>query len=712
MPTHRPFLRAVPVWPAPLARQMNVWLSFHAHVQAAHAGQSAVLRIAGAQAYRIWANGAVAGRGPARTAHGHARVDEWPVAADASGAIALVIEAAGYGVPTFCSTFEPPFCCAELVIGGRAVAWTAPQGGGFAVERRTERVQRIERFSYQRAFAEAYHFGVEGVTWLAAGYAPSRSLKVARVTHRRTWLPRGVAYPDLSVAQPLTKAVVGRARPFSAAYAKKSTEWRHIFDVPKTSAGFTLKQLEWPVFKLLAGTRYRDTGVARLGPAPLALKNRGFVRVDFGADFTGFPALRVKAAKATRLFVIFEEILVDGQLKFDRSSCENAIWFDLAAGTEINFEAFEPYTFRHLQVVVWSGAAEVSDIRLRHFRNGTELRAAPAGLEPAAALVRKAALSTYRQNVLDLFMDCPSRERAGWLCDSMYSARAEWHLSGDNPIERAFLENYLVAPQLKDLPRGMVAMCYPAEALQKQFIPNWGMFYLIQLDEAQRHRRLPDVTPAQLTRSVRGMVNYFRKFENELGLLEKLESWVFVEWSKANEFVQDVNFPSNMLYAMMLRAAGRLLGDAKLAAQAERIEAKVRELAWRDGRFVDNMVRDKSGKLAVTDHASEVCQYYAFFTGVASPARETALWRRLVRADYGPLYPANVFVGKIMRFQLMLENGEYAAARREVLKSYVPMAKATGTLWELFERNVSCNHGFTSYIAVLIDELAAKAPQS
>ncbi|MCX6945702.1 MAG: hypothetical protein NT173_13250, partial [Opitutales bacterium] len=80
---------------------------------------------------------------------------------------------------------------------------------------------------------------------------------------------------------------------------------------------------------------------------------------------------------------------------------------------------------------------------------------------------------------------------------------------------------------------------------------------------------------------------------------------------------------------------------------------------------------------------------------------------RLVRADYGTLYPANVFVGKIMRFELLIANGELAAARRELLKSYVPMARATGTLWELFEKHVSCNHGFTSYIAMLIDQLAA-----
>ena len=45
------------------------------------------------------------------------------------------------------------------------------------------------------------------------------------------------------------------------------------------------------------------------------------------------------------------------------------------------------------------------------------------------------------------------------------------------------------------------------------------------------------------------LLDYFKPFENEDGLLEKLQSWVFVEWSAANDFVQDVNYPSNMLYA-------------------------------------------------------------------------------------------------------------------------------------------------------------------
>jgi hypothetical protein len=95
---------------------MNTWVSFHARVTLPD-GRDAVLRIAAAQAYRVWVNGAVVGRGPARTAHHHARVDAWTLKADAAGVLRVVIEAMAYGVPTFCSTDERAFCCAELSAG-------------------------------------------------------------------------------------------------------------------------------------------------------------------------------------------------------------------------------------------------------------------------------------------------------------------------------------------------------------------------------------------------------------------------------------------------------------------------------------------------------------------------------------------------------------------------------------------------------------------
>ncbi len=709
--TSQPSFRdATPVWPDSLSGQMNLWVSFHTRVELPRQARC-TLRLAAAQAYRVWANGVFAGRGPARSGHGCARIDEWPLAADASGSLEVIIEVMSYGVPTFCSTLEPAFICAELNAGKKTLAWTAVRGGGFKAEQRRERVQKVERYSFQRPFVEAYRFGADGITWQMPGYEPKQPLALARVRHRRKWLARGVALPDVSELLPRPGAVRGRAS-FSSVRARKARPHRFIHEVPKESAGYPQPQVEWSLFREVAGLKFTTTGRARLRPTtPVRLSSGQWLRVDFGAVRTGFPGLRVQAVRATRLLLVFDELLLKGQIVFDRSACLNTIGLELAAGAELNFESFEPYTFQHLQIVVLAGVAEVADISLRNFINAEKVRSAPAGLPATVAKVRQAAVASFRQNALDIFMDCPSRERAGWLCDSLFTARAEWHLCGDNPIERAFLENYLWPATFADLPKGMVPMCYPAEALLKMFIPNWAMFLVLQLAEAGRERRLPSAWRPLIARRVRGLLGYFRRFENELGLLEKLESWVFVEWSKANAFVQDVNFPTNMLYAATLRAAARLLREPALAAQAGRIEATIRDLAWRDGRFVDHAVRDRSGRLVVQDDATEVGQYYAFAFGLAAPTRESALWRRLVRGDYRDLHPANAFIGKLLRLELLIAHGERAAAQRELMANFAPMARRTGTLWEHLNDSASCNHGFTSYIAVLIDRLH-RAPRA
>lgn len=75
----------------------------------------------------------------------------------------------------------------------------------------------------------------------------------------------------------------------------------------------------------------------------------------------------------------------------------------------------------------------------------------------------EAAIETFRQNAVDLFFDCPSRERAGWLCDSFFTGRVEYLLTGKTAIETGFLENFLHEECYAALPEGMFPMCYPAD---------------------------------------------------------------------------------------------------------------------------------------------------------------------------------------------------------------------------------------------------------
>ena len=269
------------------------------------------------------------------------------------------------------------------------------------------------------------------------------------------------------------------------------------------------------------------------------------------------------------------------------------------------------------------------------------------------------------------------------------------------------MENFLIAEEFPGLPEGMLPMCYPADHIDGNFIPNWAMWFVLQL--AEYYKRSGDSgLILQAKERVYKLLKYFEGFENEYGLLENLEGWIFVEWSRANDadVVQDVNFPTNMLYSKMLHTVSVLYGDAGLQKKAERLKKTIRERSLQDVFFTDNERRTADG-LINPGNRTEVCQYYAFFTGVAAKETDKALWEILMK-DFGPqrkktlLYPeiafANALNGNYLRMELLYEDHQYEKVIGEMIGYFEGMAKETGTLWEHDSSVASCNHGFASHV--------------
>lgn len=427
----------------------------------------------------------------------------------------------------------------------------------------------------------------------------------------------------------------------------------------------------------------------------------------FKCNSTGFLGVKVKVEEPTRLQVRFDEVLwEDGNVNASRLGCQAYIIYELQPG-DYTIESFEPYTMQYVQTEVESGKCSVEGVYIRDYCNSDVDRATFLSSNADLNFLFETARETFRQNALDIFMDCPSRERAGWLCDSYFTSRVAFILSGDTQIERNFIQNFLLPEKFKHIDEGMLPMCYPSEHPNKNHIPNWAMWFVIELEEyLQRSgdREMVDKAKAR----VYALIDYFKPFLNEDGLLEKLSRWVFVEWSEANNLVQDVNYPSNMLYAQMLDVASRLYNDPALAEQAEQVRETVRKQSFDGEFFVDNAVRGKGGRLTLSGKHTEACQYYAFFTRTATPESHPELWKRL-RDEFGPVrkqtkayeevYFANAFIGNYLRNELLSREGLSAQILDETVDFYLPMAELTGTLWENMTTVASCNHGFASHIA-------------
>jgi alpha-L-rhamnosidase len=232
------------------------------------------------------------------------------------------------------------------------------------------------------------------------------------------------------------------------------------------------------------------------------------------------------------------------------------------------------------------------------------------------------------------------------------------------------------------------------------------MWFVIELEEYLQ-RSGDTVMVDALRPKVMALLDYFRKFENADGLLEKLDKWVFIEWSQANKFVQDVNYPTNMTYSATLDAAGRMYNQALLQEKAQKLREEIRKQSFDGEFFVDNAMRE-DGILKITRNRTEVCQYYAFFTGTATPELYPELWRRLY-TDFGPqragtqafpeIHKANAFIGNFLRLELLGRGGLCRQVKDELAGYFLAMAEKTGTLWELDNDRASCNHGFAGHAA-------------
>ena len=100
--------------------------------------------------------------------------------------------------------------------------------------------------------------------------------------------------------------------------------------------------------------------------------------------------------------------------------------------------SFAPYVMKYLKIIV-KGACLVENVEIVEYKHPqvTNRICLPEN-DRELQTICKAALENYKANSLDVFMDCPSRERGGWLCDSYFTSAVERILTGESILEHAF----------------------------------------------------------------------------------------------------------------------------------------------------------------------------------------------------------------------------------------------------------------------------------
>lgn len=707
------FTRAKPIWAKGLEKEKNITLGLYKNIRCESG--SAILKIAASGFYRVFVNGKFTYFGPARCAHGYYRVDEIELDLR-KGENNIAIETVNYYVNSFYSLMQSGFIEAELVSDGAAAAVTDEAGeNAFELYELCERIRRVQRYSYQRPFAEAYRLTEDFCGWRTGANGANVSPRSVIITDEKCLLPRNIPESTFTEVSP-GSSVCGGSAVFGIKPEKYRKDRSLIYIKNPASGnleGFFENELCEHLSDEVQEIRSEITDDRRTEySGNTALGAGEFEILEFPCEKTGFIMADIKCSEESVLLFLFDEILTEnGDVDPLRLECCSVIKLYLAPG-EYHFMSAEPYGLKYLKSVCVSGSAMINGICITETVCPVPIAFDYKTDDEDINKILRAAHETFIQNSFDLFTDCPTRERAGWLCDSFFLGRAEKLYTGKNLIEKNFLENYLLLDNYENIPDGMIPMCYPADVDSGGFIPNWAMWFILELNDFSY--RTGDSDFILLFRDkVYRLIGWFECFENADGLLERLPGWVFIEWSKANDFVQDINFPSNMLYSAALSAAGELFSDEELKQKSEKLREIIRERSFDGEFFRDNEVYNKDGVPSATENRTETCQYYAFFSGVATRKLYPELWERLT-TEFGPqraengnypeIYPSNAFIGNFLRLELLRENGYYSQLLKEIKGYFLYMAELTGTLWEHKNTFASCNHGFASYVAALIYE--------
>ena len=691
----QPFVHAMPVWEREPEERLNRQLIFRETIGSL---KNTVMKVSAADFYRLTVNGRFVAFGPARTALGYARVDEIDLSDyDRAGENEILIEVAGYDCCSLATCRQRSFLTAELFAGGASVRYT---GRDFPAWLNIRREQRVERFSVQRHFMEQWDMRQ------AMRFAPEERVTLEPVAPVE-WLARGVPYPEYPVRE--IETFISRGT-----YAERAD----CAGVKLNAYSFDMTQEpDWGFFppEEIADKPYRFVATREQsvtqgeGCLPQTVRAGEWMMADMGRIECGFIRLTVRAEEETDLVLAMTELCDGDTFAFSQINMQPVVVYHLAADEEYVLQSFEPYTFRQAAVFVRQGCATIRRIGVRTLERGGRA-IGRTFREPGLDAVYRAALRTFRHNAVDILTDCPSRERAGWLCDSFFTGRAEYFLYGETPVEDAYLENYRLYRNRGEFPAGVLPMCYPSDPHQdNKFIPQWDMWYVLEVCEYLEKRR-PDVDRELFRESVMGVVEFLARYENELGLLEKLPSWNFIEWSDANTWTQDVSWPTNMLYAGVLEAAGRVFAIAGAAEKADRIRRTVAEMAFDGEVFCDHARRCEDGTLRNYPHVSEAAQYYAIlFGGVDLQDNKYEALRRHVVEDFAGFVPGerqfcpkNAFIGLYLRMNVLMNMGDGALLRENVINFCSGMARDTETLWEYKQRKGSYDHGFAAYIALAL----------
>ena len=673
------------------------------------------IRITARSIFRLYVNGEIIINGPARTAKGYCRVDTVDITDKIQiGVNHIGVEVVEYNVNSPCyggysndSTLEAGLLTAEIECDGAVLGATGVDE--WRVCRIKGRVPNSERISHCRQAAEIYMIEKDFHLW-KTGQGEFEQVKM--LDEEPLYIAHNALVPENTVYHFNTLLEYGacridndkkiiRRRVDNSPYFN-TLEEHPLYDYKRTVRSFGSVQVK----KDGEGITFipRDTC-------------RHFAYFECGECHVGFIRLRITAEKDGIIDIVHGEVIDLGGMPL--SSYNTVTRLHVRAG-ETDFIAMEPALARYIALYFCgTGAVCVKGLSILNDSYPDNNDSSFLCSDEDINRLYNAAKKTLLLNTKDIFMDCPERERGGWLCDSLWTGRAAMLMLSDSRVEKEFLENFLLTDAL-EMERAFFPAVYPAympDYKNMVGITTWSFWLMIETCEFIRRTGDVEFGREHLPR-IEAFVEGSKTFIGKCGLLENLPN-LFIDWSLSNNdsYKLPISTAANALYARMLTELAEVYDKPEWKALGEGIREILRKIILKNTdiellkNIPDQIEYDGNGEaVARWDKLTEAAMYTSLWSGLFDED-EAPLLIGNVRDAMGPAptYPSDpnigqsgLFIGLCIRLDMLARQNNKQKMLEDMLAIYMPQLKeGPGTLWEhrVIEANSRC-HGFNSHAGV------------
>lgn len=704
------FKKAQMVWGEHLSHEYNQFLGFHRELQIT-SSQELTIAIAARNYYRLYINGKMIASGPARTAAHYCRVDE--IHFSASGTTHIALEVAAYATPEhYCNdcTMESGMLIAEITgADGTVLSFTGDKN--WTYQELLYRDPLVETMSHSREIIEVYKMDPHSFDWK---YGAGTFNTPIPVNESVTFLKRRSPMPSYCPV------------PFHRLF--------HICDIVSGNGNDTDQNIElahifnpqW--YKLLPDSKCFLKSLVNEKDAPFTgtyQKYRKSFSDPWTVSFTvgenpsafvweiqhtelGFIDFTVTSEKNCILDIINSDGVTDTGMVKSNSYITR---YYLQPGT-YHLTTFEPKLTKYIKMIFrTNGSVTFTAPQLLDYTYPDQGECCFQCDDHDLNRIYEAARRTMRLNTLDIFMDCPQRERGGWLCDSYFSGMGAYQMFGDLSVEKDFIENFMLTDP-DQMWHSFFPEVYPSSKTDPSDpgIRSWSFWLIAELADYYKRsgdREFIERCRERVSRFMEGILS----LRGESGLLENMVC-MFVDWSISNRSfcLEPVSVPCNCLVSDILEKMAELYQRPDWKCAADEMRMIIENLDNSVGIFGGggDSAKLQNGKLERGECATE--------SGIA-----LELWSGFHRNDKkyirnfinsmgpAPVFPANpnigkanLFIGLMIRFDLLARLNEIDTLVKDLKAVYLPQLTAeTETLFEGITDRTGC-HGFNGAAGALI----------